>query len=110
MATIDGARAIGMAHEIGSLEVGKRADVLIADFYQPISAPYYNPVSTLAFSSSPQVVDTVLVGGRVVLQDGQVTALNERELILRAQQAGRRLALRSYGPQVLELCPAIAAP
>lgn len=110
MATIDGARAIGMAHEIGSLEVGKRADVLIADFYQPISAPYYNPVSTLAFSSSPQVVDTVLVGGRVVLQDGQFTALNERELILRAQQAGRRLALRSYGPQVLELCPAIAAP
>lgn len=108
MATIEGARAIGMADEIGSLEVGKRADVLIADFLKPISAPYYNPVSTLVFSSSPQVVDTVMVEGRVVLQDGRFTELNERELLLRAQKAGHRLALRSYGSQVLETCPAIA--
>lgn len=107
MATIDGARSIGMADEIGSLEVGKRADILIADFYKPISAPFYNPTSTLVFSSSPQVVDTVLVEGRVVLQDGEFNHLDEKELLFRAQQAGHKLALRSYGPQVLETCPAI---
>jgi 5-methylthioadenosine/S-adenosylhomocysteine deaminase len=108
LATIDGARAIGLGDEIGSLEPGKRADVLIADFNTPAAAPYYNPVSTLVFSSNPQVVDTVLIDGRVVLQGGRFPRLDEAGLARRAQDAGHRLALRSYGPQVLATCPAIA--
>ena len=104
MATIDGARSIGLSDQIGSLESGKKADVVIADFNCPISAPYYNPISTLVFSSSPEIIDTVIIHGRVVLEDRQFQTINIDEIVRRAHIAGHRLANRSYGKDVLDTC------
>jgi 5-methylthioadenosine/S-adenosylhomocysteine deaminase len=74
MATINGATAIGMADIIGSIEVGKRADIVIFDVDQPEWQPLYNPVSNLVYSATGSTVDTVIVDGRVVVSDKELTA------------------------------------
>jgi 5-methylthioadenosine/S-adenosylhomocysteine deaminase len=107
MATIDGARAIGLANVIGSLEPGKRADLVIADFLQPKSAPYYDPINTLVFSSSPRVINTVVIDGRVVLEEGRFTMVDEEALVREAQLAGHNLARRSFSAEILKTARAI---
>ena len=77
MATIDGARCIGQEDEIGSLEVGKKADLFIFNPERNIKAiPMHHPVSTLVYSSTTENVETVIVDGRVVLDDGKVQTLS----------------------------------
>jgi 5-methylthioadenosine/S-adenosylhomocysteine deaminase len=76
MATIDGARALGLAHELGSIEVGKLADLQILHADHPNLVPSYDPVSTLVFAAGRADVRTVVVGGRVVLRDGSLTTVD----------------------------------
>jgi 5-methylthioadenosine/S-adenosylhomocysteine deaminase len=81
MATIEGARAIGLGDEIGSLEVGKQADLILVDLtalnLSPvIDAPVRNIVPNLVYAASSHEVKTVMVAGRVLMRDRQVlTAL-----------------------------------
>ncbi len=88
MATIDGARAIGLEDDIGSLEAGKKADLFIFD---PLAAakstPMHNPVSTLVYSGSEQNVETVIVDGRVILDDFRPTFLTDERALLEKAQA-----------------------
>ena len=76
MATIDGARALGLADEIGSIEIGKRADVQILWADHPNLVPSYDPVSTVAFAAGRGDVRTMLIEGRVVLDDGAFTTID----------------------------------
>jgi 5-methylthioadenosine/S-adenosylhomocysteine deaminase len=93
MATIHGARALGLEAEIGSLEPGKRADMVIFDLGLPEWRPLLDPVSTLVYSASAASVRTVLVDGRVVLDDRRVTTVDEREVLDRVERlAGPYLA------------------
>ena len=93
MATLHGARALGLESEIGSLEPGKRADMVIFDLGLPEWRPLLDPVSTLVYSASAASVRTVFVDGRVLLDDCRVTTLDEREILTRAEQlAGPYLA------------------
>ena len=96
MATIDGARALGLESEIGSLEVGKKADIVIFDpFRSPKSIPMHNPVSTLVYSSTMQNIEGVLVDGNFVMRDGIILAVkDERAFLHKAQQAADSLATR----------------
>ncbi len=91
MATIEGARALGMDDEIGSLEVGKRADLIIvrADGYH--QQPHYNPYSLLTYTTKSADVETVIVDGRVVVQNGRVLTLDADELLRRAGEYRDRI-------------------
>ncbi|HHX68650.1 MAG: amidohydrolase [Miniphocaeibacter sp.] len=80
MATIDGARAIGMEKEIGSIEKGKLADLVIFNPYlNPKAIPLHNPVSTLVYSSSCQNIETVIIDGRIILDNGKITSINDEK-------------------------------
>jgi cytosine/adenosine deaminase-related metal-dependent hydrolase len=68
MATIDGARCIGMDGEIGSLEVGKRADIVTLDLRHPQTVPAHDLAATIVFQAYGNEVDTVLVDGAVVMR------------------------------------------
>jgi 5-methylthioadenosine/S-adenosylhomocysteine deaminase len=72
MATINGAKALGVDALLGSLEVGKRADIVMLDADAPSLTPSYDPYGTLAFAATRAEVDTVLVGGQAVVSRGRV--------------------------------------
>jgi cytosine/adenosine deaminase-related metal-dependent hydrolase len=86
MATIHGARALGLEREIGSLEPGKRADLVVFDLNLPEWRPLLDPVNTLVYSASAASVRTVLVDGRVVLDDRRVTTVEEDEVLARVER------------------------
>ncbi|MCY0902705.1 MAG: amidohydrolase [Firmicutes bacterium] len=77
MATIGGARALGMAGAIGSLETGKRADILFIDMDAPNMKPMYDVVSHLVYAIDAGNVDTVIIDGRIIMEDRQLLTLNE---------------------------------
>ncbi len=94
MATIEGARSIGQATRIGSIEPGKQADMFIFDPLHPKAVPVLDPVSSLVFSSGSDSVKTTIIAGKVVLEDGKITSINERELLLESQTVARDLSRR----------------
>jgi 5-methylthioadenosine/S-adenosylhomocysteine deaminase len=77
MGTIGGARALGLDHLIGSLEVGKRADIVVLDLDEDNLIPMYNPLSHLAYAARSANVRTVLVDGQVVLEDRKLLTMDE---------------------------------
>jgi 5-methylthioadenosine/S-adenosylhomocysteine deaminase len=80
MATIGGARALKLDRLVGSLEPGKRADVVIINLDEDNLVPLYDPVSHLAYAIETADVRTVIVDGRIVLRDGVLTTADEREI------------------------------
>ena len=96
MATIDGARAVGLEDEIGSIEVGKKADLVFFDPYQsPKSVPMHNPVSTLVYSSSIQNITDVMVEGEMIMRAGRITkVVDERDILRKAQRCADDLCER----------------
>ncbi len=84
MATLGGARALGMEDRIGSLEAGKRADIVVVDVRAPRMTPLYDPVSHLVYVAKGADVRHVVVEGRVIMRDRAVLTLDERAVIARA--------------------------
>jgi 5-methylthioadenosine/S-adenosylhomocysteine deaminase len=80
MATIDGARALGLADEIGSIEVGKRADVIIVDLDRLSLTPAPEIISALVYSAQPADVRTSIIDGQIVMRDGELMTLNEADV------------------------------
>jgi 5-methylthioadenosine/S-adenosylhomocysteine deaminase len=95
MATIDGARAIGMADHIGSLEVGKRADLVVLDMSNLCVTPLHAAVSSLVYSQRGDEVDRVYVDGELLVQDGSLLRLEERAIRERSLRAATALASRA---------------
>ena len=97
MATIHGARAMGLDNEIGSLEVGKKADMIAFNLQQISLTPQHDIVSNLVFSSNGQNVDTVLVDGEELVVDGKIVTVDVQEVIeetlIRAPEVARRASL-----------------
>ena len=84
MATLAGARALGMEQRIGSLEVGKMADVIAVDLAGVATQPCYDPISQLVYSAGREQVSHVWVGGTAVLEHGQSLLLDEADALARA--------------------------
>jgi 5-methylthioadenosine/S-adenosylhomocysteine deaminase len=84
MATLAGARALGLDAQIGSLAVGKMADVIAVDLNRPATQPCYDPISQLAYSAGSDQVSHVWVGGKAVLAEGRCLTLDNAEVIGRA--------------------------
>lgn len=96
MATINGARAIGLEHEIGSLEVGKRGDIVAFDLFKPHAMVGNKPISQLVFSGHGTDVDTVLVNGKVKLRGGRWIQFDrEREVLEEAQARASEVVQRA---------------
>ncbi|MBA3885349.1 MAG: amidohydrolase [Acidobacteria bacterium] len=81
MATIEGARALGMADAIGSLEPGKRADIIVVSMASARQTPMYDPLSHLVYTTRGDDVRTTIVNGRVLMRDRTVLTLDERSVI-----------------------------
>jgi 5-methylthioadenosine/S-adenosylhomocysteine deaminase len=81
MATSRGARALGMSATVGSLEVGKRADMILVDVSGARHTPMYDPVSHLVYVARGDDVRTTIVNGRVLMRDRRVLTLNEAEVL-----------------------------
>jgi cytosine/adenosine deaminase-related metal-dependent hydrolase len=104
MVTIDAARALGLGDEIGSLEVGKRADLILIDLDRPHLTPHTNLPRQLLFFANGADVATVIVNGEVVLQDRHATQVDEAEILAHAAEEAQRAFARSNLP------PAALAP
>ena len=81
MATIGGARALGMSSQIGSLEAGKRADVIVVSMAAARQTPLYNPASHLVYATRGDDVRTTIVNGRVLMRDGKMLTLDEASIL-----------------------------
>ncbi|MCW2278430.1 amidohydrolase [Heliophilum fasciatum] len=91
MATIGGARALRWDDEIGTLEVGKRADLITINLQQPHLCPDHDPVSRLVYAAKGADVATVLVNGRILVDQGRLTCMDEEEVMAKATAAAYRL-------------------
>ncbi|MBC6459616.1 amidohydrolase family protein [Actinomadura sp. HBU206391] len=86
MATIGSARAVGMGDRLGSLEVGKQADLIVVDLNAPHLLPRHDPWSTLAYAATAADVRDTVVAGRILMRDRHLTTLDESELATRLQR------------------------
>jgi 5-methylthioadenosine/S-adenosylhomocysteine deaminase len=91
MATIEGAKALHMEKEIGSLEVGKKADIILISLDEPNAVPIYDIYAQLAYALKGSDVETVVIGGRVVMRDKKLLTLNEREILAKAREYGKKV-------------------
>ncbi len=92
MATIGGARALGMEKEIGSLEPGKRADMIFVRLDRPNAVPLYDAVSQMVYALKAEDVRDVMVNGRPVVRDGKIVTLNEAAILQKAGEYRAKVA------------------
>ncbi|EJN17876.1 cytosine deaminase-like metal-dependent hydrolase [Pseudomonas sp. GM79] len=95
MATIQGAKAIGLDHEIGSLEVGKKADIVILNTNSLEWQPLINPINSLVYNADGRSVETVIVDGQIKIENGSPTFISEDKLINDLRAAAEQLVARS---------------
>ena len=95
MTTIDAAKCIGMEKEIGSLELGKRADIIAVNLMNPRLMPRINIVDTLVGNGHPSDIDMVMVDGQIVLRDGRAVNVDEEEVLLAAETEALETAERA---------------
>ena len=81
MATINAAKAMGWEKEIGSIEIGKKADIVIIDTNKPELTPVRNPISSIIYAGVATDVDTVIINGKVVLQNGKLLTVDEDKIL-----------------------------
>jgi 5-methylthioadenosine/S-adenosylhomocysteine deaminase len=94
MATIEGAKALAWDDEIGSLEVSKKADLVVVDPWTANMVPLLNPASALVTSMKTENIESVMCDGRWLMRDRTVTVVNETELLREAQRCAIGLAQR----------------
>ncbi len=92
MATIDGARALHMEKEIGSLEAGKKADVILISLDEPNAVPMYDVYAQIAYSLKGSDVETVVIGGRVVMRDRKLLTIDEPQVLEKAREYGKSVS------------------
>jgi 5-methylthioadenosine/S-adenosylhomocysteine deaminase len=95
MATIDGARALGWETDIGTIEVGKKADLVLVDMMMPHLTPPGNYLSHLVYSAEGSDVDTVICNGHILMQEKEVLVLDPAEVMDRAREAAEDLLRRN---------------
>jgi 5-methylthioadenosine/S-adenosylhomocysteine deaminase len=94
MATIKGAKALGLEREVGSLEVGKRADIILIDMSKPHLKPLHSVCANLVYSARGSDVDTVIVDGKVLMEKRHIKTLNEIAVMEKAEETALDLVAR----------------
>lgn len=95
MATINGAKAMGLEKEIGSLEKGKKADLIILDMRRPEWVPLHNEIQNLVYSATGDSVETVIIDGKIVVENRTVQTIDESEVLAKVQELGEKLVKRT---------------
>jgi len=91
MATVWGARALGMDRLIGSLEVGKKADIIVVDIDKPHLTPIYNPFSHLVYAAKGNDVTHVIINGRLVMEERKLLTLDLEEITAAAKDKAEQV-------------------
>jgi 5-methylthioadenosine/S-adenosylhomocysteine deaminase len=91
MATIGGARALHMENEIGKLEIGMKADLIVISLDAPNAVPMYDVYSQIVYALKASEVRDTIIGGRIVMQNGRVLTLNEAEIFTHAREIAERV-------------------
>ena len=86
MATIEGAKTLGMEKKIGSLEPGKKADVIVIGLNEPHLTPLYCEYSHLVYAASGADVDTVIINGKVVMENRKLLTINEQDVMQKVRE------------------------
>lgn len=94
MATTDGAKSLGLEKTVGSLEVGKKADIILIDFRKPHLTPLHDPYANIVYSARGSDVDTVIVDGKLLMEGRKVKTLDEEEVMQKAQRTASDLLTR----------------
>ena len=95
MATINGAKALGLEDRIGSLEVGKKADFVAIDARRIQLQPWFNPVSGVVYTATGRDVDVVVVDGKMLVRNGQLLTMDEGEIVEEAKKRSREVVERA---------------
>ncbi len=95
MATSGGAFALGLEKDIGIIEVGKKADLILINTRSPNMTPFRNPVSHIVYAAEGADVQTVICNGDVLMKDRQLETIDDAEVIETAEEAARDLLSRS---------------
>lgn len=95
MATINGAKALGLQDQIGSLDVGKKADFVVVDMRRVHLQPYFSPVSAVVYSVTGRDVECVVVDGKVVVQGGKLMTMDEEEVWREAERRSKEIVERA---------------
>jgi 5-methylthioadenosine/S-adenosylhomocysteine deaminase len=94
MATIEGAKALLWDQQIGSIEIGKNADLVIVDFKKPHLCPLFNEISHLVYSARASDVDTVLINGKIVMENREVKTMDVCRVLEMAEKTKESLLRR----------------
>jgi len=94
MATINGAKALGLEENVGSLEVGKKADIVLVDLSKPHLKPLHNIYASIVYSARGSDVDTVIVNGKILMENRQVKTLDEQTVMEEAEKTSLDLMCR----------------
>jgi 5-methylthioadenosine/S-adenosylhomocysteine deaminase len=94
MATNGGARALGLADQIGSVEAGKRADLQLINLNHLHTTPQPDPISTIVYSAEASDVETVIIDGNIVMRAGDLITLKDHDVIADARDQSQQLSLR----------------
>ena len=95
MATANGARALKIDHQVGKLQPGKKADLILLGINEAHSIPHYDLIANLVYSAQAGDVNTVIIDGRIIMQDRQIKTIDEREIIREAKLVAARLVDQS---------------
>jgi cytosine/adenosine deaminase-related metal-dependent hydrolase len=95
MATINGAKALGLQKDLGSIEVGKKADLILVSLKKPHLTPALNPVSHLVYAAEGPDVETVIIDGKIIMENRRVKTFDEEKVIQEANRRGEKLLERS---------------
>jgi 5-methylthioadenosine/S-adenosylhomocysteine deaminase len=95
MATLGGAKAMGMDFEIGSLEPGKKADIILLDMNKPHMYPKHDLTSHIIYSARASDVTTVIINGESVMEDGVLTGIDEQEVLRKAEEKAKALVAKA---------------
>jgi 5-methylthioadenosine/S-adenosylhomocysteine deaminase len=98
MATIEGAKALGMDSTTGSLERGKKADIIIVDVNKPHLIPMYNPFSHIVYSAKGSDVSHTIINGRLVMAEAKILTLDINEVIKKAGKCSRQVLESIHSP------------
>lgn len=95
MATLKGARALGLQEQIGSIETGKKADLIIVNMQKPHLTPTFNPVSHIVYAAEGSDVETTIIDGKIIMENKVVNSLNEEKIMRDANEHATKLLQRA---------------
>lgn len=91
IATVNGAKALGLADEIGTLEAGKKADIAILDLNTPSMWPRNNPIAALSYSANGAEVDTVIINGEITMEHRNILTMDEERILFENEKIMKRM-------------------